>query len=771
MTDKTPHFSPRPPSLPLPSHPASLSSPGEEEEAAAAAAAAAAASQQPYSVGSGTMEACAPAPSPPPIVYADSIDSSPRSRNTDSWDDPSISSFSSGPSAKLRLMCSYGGHIVPRPHDKSLCYLGGDTRIVVIDRSTLSLSSLSSKLSSTLLEGRSFALKYQLPNEDLDSLISVTTEEDLENMIDEYDRTMAAASSHKPSRLRLFLFPSKPESASSIGSLLDDSKSETWFVEALNGAGILPRGLSAVSADSADVNCLLGLDDSGVNGVGGGAGAGSDQKNHNPDSPMLETASSSFGSTSSAHFLSNLPPIRVHVDDGNVRQQDPKMGIEEQFNQMNVGGAAAVSAATTAVPAATTTISPSNENQNRVFSDDERVEQGVPASNRKPPQPPQQQQQHQQQLSQQKPNTVDVSSTDTVARDNSNLPRPKTVYYQDPVAGRDKASVPTTLSSMSDPKRDAPDPNYRIPISIQDPNFPFPTIQQEQQHYIHTTPHYIHHPATGPVHISSYYQMHPMHQPQVQQQHQQHQQQHQQQQQQQHQQQQQQQQHHQHHQQQQHRIDPQYPMYFIPVGQNPSYTLAPQSNLVDGSANPSSKPPPAANSSVIPPTYKDSAPTYPPRSAPLPKAELATNLYRTAATMASPCHPTAAAPFIHMADQQQQYMGYHQMPHPSQSTTAAAANFPYVDPLHAQIYYTQPPSATLAPQYQTLSSGAMISEVMVPSQPAAAAETKLNRTQQPLNKELDLLLPSCNSVVIEYSIPQCECCILIMEIYDVAVSL
>ncbi|PQP96648.1 uncharacterized protein Pyn_39358 [Prunus yedoensis var. nudiflora] len=114
----------------------------------------------------------------------------------------------SPPTTRLRLMCSYGGHIVPRPHDKSLCYVGGDTRIVVVDRHT-SLSDLSNRLSKTLLNGRPFTLKYQLPSEDLDSLISVTTDEDLDNMIDEYDRTATnnSNSSSKPSRLRLFLFP------------------------------------------------------------------------------------------------------------------------------------------------------------------------------------------------------------------------------------------------------------------------------------------------------------------------------------------------------------------------------------------------------------------------------------------------------------------------------------------------------------------------------------------------------------------------------------
>ncbi|KAJ0104780.1 hypothetical protein Patl1_19210 [Pistacia atlantica] len=146
----------------------------------------------------GSTTFCHPSPPPPPtppspllppppvpaataihLNYPDSIDSSPRSRNNDTYDDP----LPPVPGAKLRLMCSYGGHIIPRPHDKSLCYVGGDTRLVVVDRHS-SLSSLCTRLSRSLLHGRSFTMKYQLPNEDLDSLVSITTEEDLENMIE-----------------------------------------------------------------------------------------------------------------------------------------------------------------------------------------------------------------------------------------------------------------------------------------------------------------------------------------------------------------------------------------------------------------------------------------------------------------------------------------------------------------------------------------------------------------------------------------------------------
>ncbi|KAJ8637296.1 hypothetical protein MRB53_011563 [Persea americana] len=55
---------------------------------------------------------------------------------------------------------------------------------------------------------------------------------------------------------------------SSIGSLLDDSKSDQWFVDALNAIGVIPRGLSPESSSS-NVNCLLGLDN---------AAAGADSK-------------------------------------------------------------------------------------------------------------------------------------------------------------------------------------------------------------------------------------------------------------------------------------------------------------------------------------------------------------------------------------------------------------------------------------------------------------------------------------------------------------
>ncbi|KAG6512386.1 uncharacterized protein LOC121976648 [Zingiber officinale] len=268
-----------------------------------------------------------------------SVESSPRSRAGDSWDDPATS-------ARFRVMCSYGGQILPRLADKSLCYIGGETRMVSIDRYA-SLAHLSAKLSRDLVGGATFALKYQLPNEDLDSLISVSTDEDLENMIDELDRISASPASSssgggstRSARLRVFLFPSKPDSAP-IGPPIDGSKSETWFVDSLNnatgGLGVddIPR-LLALDDEDSSINSLRRSDGDRdgrqleperpvlprPDSFGKIRRHGQESQSV-PNSPMLDKASS-FGSTSSAPSLSNLPPIPIptidHIAD---RRLDP----------------------------------------------------------------------------------------------------------------------------------------------------------------------------------------------------------------------------------------------------------------------------------------------------------------------------------------------------------------------------------------------------------------------------------------------------------------
>ncbi|XP_076960729.1 protein PAL OF QUIRKY-like [Bidens hawaiensis] len=214
------------------------------------------------------------------------------------------------PTTKLRLMCSYGGHIVPRPQTKSLCYAGGETRIVAVDRRTTAstIASFTHHLSRTLYSNRPFTFKYQLPNEDLDSLISISTDEDLHNMLEEHDRIV---SSPTPSRIRLFLFPTRPES---VGSLLLDPKSESWFSDALKSTMIINRGLSDGSGmpnGLTGLECLEGNGESLMNsGDSGKCGGGGGDSGSVPESMVLETCSS-FGSINSSVSASNLVPVVV----------------------------------------------------------------------------------------------------------------------------------------------------------------------------------------------------------------------------------------------------------------------------------------------------------------------------------------------------------------------------------------------------------------------------------------------------------------------------
>ncbi|CAL9229745.1 unnamed protein product [Arabidopsis halleri] len=143
--------------------------------------------------------------------YPDSAESSPRSRdvefeNPPPWEDHQQQSY------KVKLMCSYGGKIQPRPHDNQLTYVNGDTKIMSVDRA-IRFPALVSKLSAVCSggDGGEISFKYQLPGEDLDALISVTNDDDLEHMMHEYDRLLRMST--KPARMRLFLFPSSPISS------------------------------------------------------------------------------------------------------------------------------------------------------------------------------------------------------------------------------------------------------------------------------------------------------------------------------------------------------------------------------------------------------------------------------------------------------------------------------------------------------------------------------------------------------------------------------
>ncbi|KAL8230085.1 hypothetical protein R6Q57_014985 [Mikania cordata] len=118
----------------------------------------------------------------------------------------------------IKFLCSYGGRILPRYPDGKLRYHGGQTRVLAVTRS-ISFSELIGKLGE--LCGRMVSLRCQLPTEDLDALVCITSDEDLANLVEEYDRTACLQSS--PVKIRAFLSIQKkcsptPSTASVSGS-------------------------------------------------------------------------------------------------------------------------------------------------------------------------------------------------------------------------------------------------------------------------------------------------------------------------------------------------------------------------------------------------------------------------------------------------------------------------------------------------------------------------------------------------------------------------
>ncbi|QCD90682.1 uncharacterized protein LOC114173418 [Vigna unguiculata] len=109
----------------------------------------------------------------------------------------------------MKFLCSYGGRILPRYPDGKLRYHGGHTRVLAVDRS-ITFSELLLKLEE--LCGASVRhLRCQLPSEDLDALISITSDEDLANLIEEYDRVSSL-------KIRAFLSPPTPSRSTNNAS-------------------------------------------------------------------------------------------------------------------------------------------------------------------------------------------------------------------------------------------------------------------------------------------------------------------------------------------------------------------------------------------------------------------------------------------------------------------------------------------------------------------------------------------------------------------------
>ncbi|KAK9072116.1 hypothetical protein SSX86_008548 [Deinandra increscens subsp. villosa] len=248
-----------------------------------------------------------------PPVYPDSNTSTPRSWEVECETDEHLANPNPNPNPnshnyKVKLMCSYGGKILPRPHDNQLAYIGGDTKILTVDRN-IRYASISNKLNSLTDDddhhNATCCFKYQLPGEDLDALISVTNDEDLEHMMTEYDRIFR--SSTKPVRLRLFLFSLSTTFHGGRAAEENNKAEQQWFVDALNAVRISSSAPPPAASESTDF--LFGFDKGNANAPPSAAVVVA----HTEGAARLGSECGSEDSNSNLRHVISDPPTTVEI--------------------------------------------------------------------------------------------------------------------------------------------------------------------------------------------------------------------------------------------------------------------------------------------------------------------------------------------------------------------------------------------------------------------------------------------------------------------------
>ncbi|PWA83085.1 Phox/Bem1p [Artemisia annua] len=132
---------------------------------------------------------------------------------------------------KIKFFCSTGGIILPRPGDGKLRYVGGVKHIVSIQRDITweEFVKRTSKYCS-----QPHTIKYKLPGEDFDALISVSSNEDLQNMIEEYDGLGNVDIDQRP-RIFLILLSESESMCNVEADAIHQPNPEYQYVAAING--------------------------------------------------------------------------------------------------------------------------------------------------------------------------------------------------------------------------------------------------------------------------------------------------------------------------------------------------------------------------------------------------------------------------------------------------------------------------------------------------------------------------------------------------------
>ncbi|KAI3446816.1 hypothetical protein Pfo_003481 [Paulownia fortunei] len=159
-------------------------------------------------------------------------------------------------------------------------------------------------------------IKYQLPDEDLDALVSVSCPDDLENMMDEYEK-LIERSSDGSAKLRIFLFsPSELETASLV-HMEDLQDGGQRYVEAVNG---IMDGFSGGSriARKESIESAISAQNSDVSGT-----EGADSLGHGLGEVTGLPSTGGLSPKGNSDLLSDTAPRMVCVNPNPVPYADP----------------------------------------------------------------------------------------------------------------------------------------------------------------------------------------------------------------------------------------------------------------------------------------------------------------------------------------------------------------------------------------------------------------------------------------------------------------
>ncbi|KAL6856263.1 hypothetical protein ACP4OV_019065 [Aristida adscensionis] len=156
-------------------------------------------------------------------------------------------------SSNIKFLCSFGGRFLPRPMDGKLRYVGGEKQLIRVSQG-MPWQGLIRK--TTKLVGQVHTIKYHLPGEQVNVLISVASDDDVHHMVDE---CIVLEESKERPVMYLFTYEDDEHHVHFMVGSSSDEDTEAQYIALINGyrysgpgEKLSAQGLGSTSASDSD---------------------------------------------------------------------------------------------------------------------------------------------------------------------------------------------------------------------------------------------------------------------------------------------------------------------------------------------------------------------------------------------------------------------------------------------------------------------------------------------------------------------------------------